>query len=118
MLKLVRVIPYLLIVKGMHRARDAGDLSRLRAEECFSAPVAGEVNGISGGDVVQKGRVDFPSSSLMGGDCMSEDLMPCSMLLNSVGLPASDLWLLDSGASVSVVSKDFLKGFQHNSITG
>ena len=30
-LKLVRVIPYLLIVKGMHRARDAGDLSRLRS---------------------------------------------------------------------------------------
>ena len=68
------------------------------------------------GDVVQQGRVDFPSSSLMGGDCMSKDLMPCSMLLNSVGLLASDLWLLDSGASVSVVSKDFLKGFQHSPI--
>ena len=42
--------------------------------------------------------------------------MPCSMLLNSVGLPSSDMWLLDSGASVSVVSKDFLKGFQHSAI--
>ena len=38
------------------------------------------------------------------------------MLLNSVGLPASDMWLLDSGASVSIVSKDFLKGFQHSLI--
>ena len=42
--------------------------------------------------------------------------MPCSMLLNSVGLPSSDMWLLDSGARVSVVSKDFLKGFQHSAI--
>ena len=83
--------------------RDAscqGCWGSIPAEECFSTPVAGEVNGISGGDVVQKGHVDFPSSSLMGGDCTSKDLMPCSMLLNSVGLPASDLWLLDSGASV------------------
>ena len=93
-----------------------GMLGSIPAEECFSTPVAGEVNGISGGNVVQQGHVDFPSSSLMGGDCMNQDLMPCSMLLNSVGLPASDLWLLDSGASVSVVSKDFLKGFQHSPI--
>ena len=27
---------------------------------CFSTPVAGEVNGISGGDVVQQGNVEFP----------------------------------------------------------
>ncbi len=47
---------------------------------------------------------------------MNEDLMPCSMLLNSVGLPSSDMWLLDSGASVSVLSKDFLKGIQHSAI--
>ena len=53
---------------------------------------------------------------LTGGDCMNGDLVPCSMLLNSVGLPSSDMWLLDSGASVSVVSKDFLKGFQHSAI--
>ena len=99
--------------------RDAlcqGCWGSIPAEECFSTPVAGEVNGISGGDVVQQGHVDFPSSSLMGGDCMNQDLMPCSMLLNSVGLPASDMWLLDSGASVSIVSKDFLKGFQHSVI--
>ena len=47
---------------------------------------------------------------------MNEDLMPCSMLLNSVGLRSSDMWLLDSGASVSVLSKDFLKGIQHSAI--
>ncbi len=66
------------------------------AEECFSTPVAGEVNGISGGDVVQQGHVNFPSNvsgryerfeiDQAGGDCMNGDLMPCSMLLNSVGL--------------------------------
>ena len=53
--------------------RDAscqGCWGSIPAEECFSTPVAGGVNGISGGGVVQKGRVDFPSSSLMGGDCM------------------------------------------------
>ena len=105
-----------LLVDCKKDASCQGCWGSIPAEECFSTPVAGEVNGTSGGGVFQKGHVDCPSSSLMGGDCMNEDLMPCSMLLNSVGLPASDLWLLDSGASVSVVSKDFLKGFQHSPI--
>ena len=39
-----------------------------------------------------------------------------SHVVNSVGLPWSDMWLLDSGASVSVVSRDFLQGFQHSAI--
>ena len=105
-----------LLVDCKKDASCQGCWGSIPAEECFSTPVAGEVDGTSGGGVFQKGHVDCPSSSLMGGDCMNEDLMPCSMLLNSVGLPASDLWLLDSGASVSVVSKDFLKGFQHSPI--
>ena len=76
-----------------------------------------ETNCMSWGDVSreEKGHVMYPSIE-QAGDDLCENLKPCHMLLNSVGLPSSDMWLLDSGASVSVVSRDFLKGFQHSAI--
>ena len=76
-----------------------------------------ETNCLSWGDVSreEKGHVMYPSIEQAGND-LCENLKPCHMLLNSVGLPSSDMWLLDSGASVSVVSRDFLKGFQHSAI--
>ena len=63
----------------------------------------------------EKGHVMYPSIE-QAGDDFCENLKPCHMFVNSVGLPSSDMWLLDSGASVSVVSRDFLKGFQHSAI--
>ena len=40
---------------------------------------------------------------------------PCEMMLNGIG-PDESFWLLDSGASMSVVSRDVLKQFQHSEI--
>ena len=40
---------------------------------------------------------------------------PCEMMLNGIG-PGKSFWLLDSGASMSVVSRDVLKQFQHSEI--
>ena len=40
---------------------------------------------------------------------------PCEMMLNGIG-PGESFWLLDSGASMSVVSRDVLKQFQHSEI--
>ena len=76
-----------------------------------------ETGCMSWGDVSreEKGHVMYPSIEQAGNE-LCENLKPCHMLLNSVGLPSSDMWLLDSGASVSVVSRDFLKGFQHSAI--
>ena len=53
---------------------------------------------MSWGDVSQeeKGHVMYPSIE-QAGDDFCENLKPCHMLLNSVGLPSSDMWLLDSG---------------------
>ena len=63
----------------------------------------------------EKGHVIYPSIEQTGDD-FCENLKPCHMLLNSVGLPSSDMWLLDSGPSVSVVLREFLKGFQNSAI--
>ena len=40
---------------------------------------------------------------------------PCEMMLNGIG-PGESFWLLDSGASMSVVSRDVFKQFQHSEI--
>ena len=40
---------------------------------------------------------------------------PCEMMLNGIG-PGESFWLLDSGASMSVVSRDVLKQLQHSEI--
>ena len=89
----------------------------LRQTLCQACGGLCETNCMSWGDVSQeeKGHVMYPSIE-QAGDDLCENLKPCHMLLNSVGLPSSDMWLLDSGASVSVVSRDFLKGFQHSAI--
>ena len=91
--------------------------SSLRQTLCQACGGLCETNCMSWGDVSQeeKGHVMYPSIE-QAGDDLCENLKPCHMLLNSVGLPSSDMWLLDSGASVSVVSRDFLKGFQHSAI--
>ena len=91
--------------------------SSLRQTLCQACGGLCETNCMSWGDVSQeeKGHVMCPSIE-QAGDDLCENLKPCHMLLNSVGLPSSDMWLLDSGASVSVVSRDFLKGFQHSAI--
>ena len=91
--------------------------SSLRQTLCQACGGLCETTCMSWGDVSQeeKGHVMYPSIE-QAGDDFCENLKPCHMLLNSVGLPSSDMWLLDSGASVSVVSRDFLKGFQHSAI--
>ena len=91
--------------------------SSLRQTLCQACGGLCETSCMSWGDVSQeeKGHVMYPSIEQAGND-FCENLKPCHMLLNSVGLPSSDMWLLDSGASVSVVSRDFLKGFQHSAI--
>ena len=91
--------------------------SSLRQTLCQACGGLCETSCMSWGDVSQeeKGHVMYPSIE-QAGDGFCENLKPCHMLLNSVGLPSSDMWLLDSGASVSVVSRDFLKGFQHSAI--
>ena len=91
--------------------------SSLRQTLCQACGGSCETTCMSWGDVSQeeKGHVMYPSIE-QAGDDFCENLKPCHMLLNSVGLPSSDMWLLDSGASVSVVSRDFLKGFQHSAI--
>ena len=91
--------------------------SSLRQTLCQACGGLCETTCMSWGDVSQEenGHVMYPSIE-QAGDDLCENLKPCDMLLNSVGLPSSDMWLLDSGAGVSVVSRDFLKGFQHSAI--
>ena len=80
---------------------------RLREMLCQACGGLCETNCMSWSDVSQEESIRQLNRRAID---LCENLKPCHMLLNSVGLPSSDMWLLDSGAGVSVVSRDFSQG--------